>query len=433
MCDYHSFMDMHFISTVAERMRRMYRHRESFNAFAERRLREYLEENDRRIRSFIGRESENYVLNVNETEYIDYLVNEFTVDIPDIDFENVFISNNKKQIPAEQFPFGFNVRRGESYPKQVIVYHLPYTGNTDLLRCSPSQRILWTTKVFLEDQSLCFEIVNFGYNAEEIKREAQSIIRDLKTQWNYLTQEIRSYNTKLRPKIEIAFKARKQGFLDNNQTLASLGVPIKKREDLPQTYAIPTSQARKSIITRPIATTSEFKPEPALDQSIYHEILQTIHDVGKVFERYPSTYSSKKEEDLRDHLLLYLEPRYEGSATGETFNKTGKTDILIRYQNSNVFIAECKFWQGQKHYLDAITQLLGYLTWRDSKAAVVIFVRNKEFSSVLQIAEEVTPSHSNYLGFVNKEDESWFNYRFHINGDPNREVKLAILLFHIPS
>jgi hypothetical protein len=71
----------------------MYRHRESFNAFAERRLREYLEENDRRIRSRIEQESENYVFNINEVEYINYLVNEFTIDIPDIDFENVFISN----------------------------------------------------------------------------------------------------------------------------------------------------------------------------------------------------------------------------------------------------------------------------------------------------------------------------------------------------
>ena len=77
------------------------------------------------------------------------------------------------------------------------------------------------------------------------------------------------------------------------------------------------------------------------------------------------------QRTFRDHLLLYLEPRYEGSATGETFNSTGKTDILIRHENSNAFIAECKFWTGQKGYLETITQLLGYLTWRDSKAAVV--------------------------------------------------------------
>lgn len=209
-------------------------------------------------------------------------------------------------------------------------------------------------------------------------------------------------------------------------------MPVKKRGDLPETYTIPTPEFRKSVNVEPQVTEVGYKLEPTLPDSVYEDILQTIHDVGKTFERLPSTYRSKDEEALRDHLLLYLEPRYEGSATGETFNSTGKTDILIRHENSNAFIAECKFRTGQKGYLETITQLLGYLTWRDSKSAVVMFVRNKDLSSVLQTAEEVTPNHSNYLGFGDKKEDTWFNYRFHINDDRNREVKLGVLFFHIP-
>ena len=70
--------------------------------------------------------------------------------------------------------------------------------------------------------------------------------------------------------------------------------------------------------------------------------------------------------------------------------------------------------------------------WRDSKSAVIVFVRNKNLSSVIQTAEEVTVNHSNYLGFIDKKHDTRFNYRFHINGDQNREVKLAVLFFHIP-
>ena len=111
--------------------------------------------------------------------------------------------------------------------------------------------------------------------------------------------------------------------------------------------------------------------------------------------------------------------------------KPEKTDILLRYENSNVFIAECKFWKGKKEYLKTIDQLLGYLTWRDSKSAIVLFVRNQDFSSVIQKVESHTPNHLNYLGFLDKRDETWFNYRFHILGDKNREVKMAVLIFHI--
>jgi hypothetical protein len=83
-----------------------------------------------------------------------------------------------------------------------------------------------------------------------------------------------------------------------------------------------------------------------------------------------------EEEHLRDHILMVLDPNFEyGSATGETFNKKGKTDILLRHDSSVAFVAECKFWGGEKVFHKTIDQLLNYLTWRDSKTAVIIFVQ----------------------------------------------------------
>lgn len=69
-----------------------------------------------------------------------------------------------------------------------------------------------------------------------------------------------------------------------------------------------------------------------------------------------------KEEDIRQQFLVQLNGHYEGQATGETFNYEGKTDILIRNQGKNIFIAECKFWSGAEALLDTITQILSYLT-----------------------------------------------------------------------
>lgn len=44
-----------------------------------------------------------------------------------------------------------------------------------------------------------------------------------------------------------------------------------------------------------------------LDNSTYLDILTMINDMGKEFERKPSVYSDKGEEDLRDHFLMLLE------------------------------------------------------------------------------------------------------------------------------
>ena len=413
-------------------------YKRTFKVFYENKLSTYLGQNTDSLQSRIDHKLEDYILNVNETDYINHLVNEFTIESINIDFEEVFIGTlYEKDVPAEYFPpYGFNVRAGESYPKPAVTYHLPYTGNEHLLQYTPSTWIDWTTEVSLENQCLCFEVFSLSSDVEEVtedlKKEAQGIIDSIRTQLGYLTSEIERYNGQLPTTVKQLFQKQKQKIIDKNQIAAALGVPIKKREDLPETYAIPTPEIRRSVNVEPQVTEVGYEPEPTLPDSVYHDILQTIHDVGKTFERLPSTYSDKDEEALRDHLLLYLEPRFKGSVTGETFNKSGKTDILIQHENSNAFIAECKFWSGKKKYLETITQLLGYLTWRDSKSAVIMFVRNKDLSSVLQTAAEVTPNHPNYLGFINKKEDTWFNYRFHINDDPNREVKLGVLFFHVP-
>lgn len=402
-------------------------------------VRDFLANHSRKIQATIQQETEDFILNVNETEYVNYLVQKYAIETPRIDFDGIHVSNYEKQVSPQDypvyFPFHFASPPGTTVLKQVVVYYLPFTGSAELFHYTPSRFMESYPEVFIEDHCVCFEIINFSSDIADIQSQAQSIIDKIRFFSQALINDAEPYTYQIRSQIEQMFKARKQKLLDNNKLLASLGVPLKKRDDLPGTYAIPTPQSRKPLAVKPSVTEKGYRPEPALDQTTYHEILEIIHSMGKVFEALPGTYINKGEEDLRDHLLLQLASRFkdEGSVTGETFSKIGKTDILYRYNNSNVFVAECKFWKGQAEFLDTITQLLSYLTWRDSKAAVIIFVKNKEISSVLETVKQVTPQHPNYLGFVDEQDVSWFNYRFHINDDSNREVKLAVMLYHIPN
>jgi hypothetical protein len=279
----------------------------------------------------------------------------------------------------------------------------------------------------------CFEIVNFRDDADEIVRRKDENIRSIMQQYVNVKAEVKKANASLEQHILNAFNMRKQRIQKSTGVLASLGVPIKKSSAASETFSIPAAQKRKKpILSRPSVHDAGFSPEPSLDQTTYIDILKLIHDVGKEFERLPSLYAGKEEEHLRDHYLMMLEPNFEGSATGETFNKTGKTDILLRHEGSNVFIGECKFWKGEKSFLATISQLLGYLTWRDSKAAVIMFVPNKGFTSVVETAKEASPKHPNFLKYVDGKDETWFNYEFHLDGDRNRVVKLAVMLYHTP-
>ncbi len=211
--------------------------------------------------------------------------------------------------------------------------------------------------------------------------------------------------------------------------LSSLGFPFSKTQNVPSTFAVPAIQ--KKIIVKPSAPNTAFTPEPTLDESNYWDILQIIHETGTEMERHPGIYLGKYEETLRDYLIMVLSPHFQ-SVTGETFNKTGKTDILIRHEKENIFVAECKFWNGIKAFHEAIDQLLGYLTWRDSKAAMVCFVENKELNPVLEQIESETANHPCYVKYYGKQVDSWFSFEFHLKDDHTRSVKLAVLCFHFP-
>lgn len=405
--------------------------------YAEDRLDNLLGSKMQEIKSRIESESDDYILNVGEEQYIEHLKTEFILDVPEIHIDKVYVDTYERDIPGSRFPMEFMISNPhKSFKKDIIVYHIPYTGSIDLLKFRPSS---WTSmagyeiQINRQSQTIVLEYINFYDDASKIKRAYDDSVRYIFGSYGHLKNDIEGYNNGLEGFIRSTINARRQQINRKSDFLSSLGVPIKKKDSTPQTFAVAKPRLREKISVKPVVHSKGFKPEPTLDADNYKKILKIINDVGKNFERLPSTYSDKEEEDLRDHILMILDPNFEyGSASGETFNKSGKTDIQLRHDSSVVFISECKFWGGEKAFLKTIDQLLGYLTWRDSKTSVVIFVRNKDFTSVLETVKKATPNHPNFVREATQSDESWFNYIFSLPDDPNKELKLAVQLFHIP-
>ena len=155
-----------------------------------------------------------------------------------------------------------------------------------------------------------------------------------------------------------------------------------------------------------------------------------------LFDEKPSSKAAletSREEDLRQHFLVQLNGQYEGQATGETFNYEGKTDILVRVQDRNIFIAECKFWRGSADLKDAIDQLLGYTSWRDTKAALLIFNRHTDMSTVVKNVPEAVQGHPNWESNCEYDHETGFRYAFTHKDDPEKTITLTVLVFNVPA
>jgi hypothetical protein len=151
-----------------------------------------------------------------------------------------------------------------------------------------------------------------------------------------------------------------------------------------------------------------------------------------VMERNPRVFSTAPEETIRDHYLVQLNGQYEGTATGETFNGAGHTDIIVRDDNANLFVAECKIWHGQKEFGEAIDQLLGYVTWRDTKTALIIFSRNVDTTAVVANAMAALHAHTNYKRDAAMEGETRIRAIFGKPDDPARDIILTVLIVAIP-
>lgn len=390
------------------------------------------------IKDKINSESEDYILNVGESQYIKHLQSQFFLDCPEIHVDQVTIDSYEGEIQGHQFPMEFMItNKNNFFKKTIIVYHIPYSGSISLLRYRPNR---FNTSIGTDIQTdhhtntIKLEFINFYNDPQRIKLAYEEQLRYIFGCYDSLKAEIEEFNNNLESFITATFNERKQHFLAKSNFLNSLGVPIKKSSNISTTFSVPKPVLRKKINIKPQVTEKGYKPEPTLSNDDYFEILKIINDIGKNFERLPATYSNKGEEALRDHILMILDPNFElGSAGGETFNKSGKTDILLRYDSSVVFVGECKFWSGEKKFLETIDQLLGYLTWRDSKTSVIIFVQNKDMTSVIESVSKASKKHYCFIKELTKSDDSWFNYIFSLPNDKNKEIKLAVQIFHIPS
>ena len=150
-------------------------------------------------------------------------------------------------------------------------------------------------------------------------------------------------------------------------------------------------------------------------------------------EKTPATYLPMAEEERRNVFLTNLNTHYRGRTSAEAFNVKGKTDLLISYEEKNLFIGECKIWSGPKDFASAIDQLFGYAAWRDTRLALVVFVGQKNLSQVIAKAREALEQHSQFERWVEGQNETELRAEMSWPGDPDRRIALACNFFHLPS
>ena len=383
--------------------------------------------------------SPNYILNVSMEDFCQYLVSKYSLVPPKIHEDKIYVCD-KNEVDIDTSKYPPKVVFDEDCPYCIkglqITIAIPFEGEEDLFQYKPSHFSLNPPRGEIVDGEihLVYEMIEHG--SGKLNRMYKRDLGEIKRWLEWVNYDVNNFNKELASFVRQFLAQRKKKLLNDIGLVESLGIPIKRREDIPSTYAVPVVQ-KKVKFNIPKVSANSFAPEPTLSIEDYEDILEVIFNMTLVMERSPKTFSKLNEEEIRNHFLMFLNAYYEGQATGETFNYGGKTDILIRVKNKNAFIAECKFWKGEKKLVETIDQLLGYTSWRDTKTAILLFNRNQNFTSVLEKIEPTVKSHSCYKRkrSLNKDvlkNNTTFSYIFHQPEDTNRELILTVMAFNVP-
>jgi hypothetical protein len=313
-----------------------------------------------------------------------------------------------------------------------VELHVPFTGTPGLFGNQPN---FYTAQYPPGEVAGDEIVVRLGAADSGVLARANQWLQLAQQYLDAVAHDLEIWRRELREQIQGWVNKRRQQAETHREGLRNLGIPIRRRDDAPRTFTLPAIERRDS----PARSTSRAaqapaEPEPALSDAYYEHILFVIRAAGHAMERAPETYNAWGEEDRRQVLILMLNTHYAGKVLAEAFNGDGKTDILIREDDRNVFIGECKFYGGPKTVIDTLAQIFGYATWRDVRLAMIFFVDRVSFTDAVEKIRETVEASEQFRRWLplSDEHESEFRAQMVWPGDEQRLVTMHVSAFLTP-
>lgn len=312
---------------------------------------------------------------------------------------------------------------------QRLKVKIPYSGERRLLHIRPTS---YTASFPSYNELTDSEIIHYvdyrveDKDSEEIKETIQNDISSWRSKLeNYvdrLNNDLRKMRSRFEDKARNRIEDHRENMEAKEEALADLGISTDTTDD-----GFVAPEKKQDLELPNLEGTGEEKNR--LRDQTFVEVLDVLNSMRVSVERSKKQVRDLDEESLRDIFLGAIDSHY-GVASGESFNRGGKTDILLKHQGENLFIAECKFWRGESVFHETIDQLLGNLTRDDGHAALLVFSDRKQFSMVSERMEEAILEHESFDSEITRFMDHDV-YRF--TGSSGSEVKIAVEIVNLVS
>lgn len=316
-------------------------------------------------------------------------------------------------------------------PGTRIDVDIPFQGEEWLFHRRTSQMYSVLPRAKTIGRKLRISItIPHDHDCGEFKEIYTRELKLIKQYVNWSCGQVVEFNESLPQFVGQAVSARRERLRKHANIAELLDIPLVQNPDGPTTTPVTIKVRRPPPL--PVPPETGLTPEPGINPKDYNLILHSIRHQGRTFERTPSTFAVHGEEDLRNIILAQLNCYFQGQAGGEVFRFRGKTDICIEQDNRVAFVAECKIWTGPASLSEALDQLLGYLTWRDSKASVILFnTRNKRFSAILDSIPKIVKDHPLFIRNFDSEESGEWHFLMRSVEDEGRRVTVHVFAFNL--
>jgi hypothetical protein len=402
-------------------------------------LRSVLEAQAQKMRGAVEAEPEENLKQADPQEWAEVLAHHFAVAPPALRADEVWME------PVQEITIDVSWDRRRAFSDEYsdlarafrgyrIVVHVPFDGDADVFKFRPSQFTTNWPRGRVSGHDVLLTVEYPRDSQPSIDGAAQNFIETVGRWLAFARTEIASFNAGLAQRALQEISGRHQRSQQRDLHLAQSTIPVRRPGESGKKTYIPDVLVRRPALSLPTTRADDKPPtlEPALDARVFDHILSVMRMHGRQMEQSPGTYVDLGEEDRRQTLVATLNTHYEGRAHAEAFNVQGKTDILIRYEGRNLFICECKFWSGSEGFTATIDQLFSYTGWRDTKLAIVVFVRERGLTAILRKATATLQRHECFVGWRAAPGETELRAGMHWPGDDERLADLSVIFVHTP-
>lgn len=385
-------------------------------------------------RESVSEVSKEQFLISSDGELVNHICSRYEIELIELRCEDAEMNEFETKIDVSDDPSrsAASFRSGPLWiPATRIEIHIPFSGEEWIFHCRPNEFFTAAPNATIHNHCVRISIsLPHDVEKKQFKSQYETELNLVKGYVESVNNQLKSFNNRLVEVTRESITSRRNRLKKHDGIAALLNIPLSRKKNAP-------SIARRKVKLRQVSPLPKGpKTGLALGWKVatddYEYILRLIRHQGRSFEKTPSTFAKHNEEELRNIILAQLNGYFEGSATGETFRKRGKTDICIEQDDRAAFVAECKIWRGQARLVDALSQLLSYLTWRDSKASLILFnLNNKDFTRIVSNLPPVIQGHPQFVRRMRCQEHGEERIELCSKEDAGRRVTVHIFIFDL--